>query len=233
MDLGHTISEPVPSLFTFNSPGNRITELMGVSVPQARVKIEGTKLSEEGPLLITHWGFSGPAVLKLSAAGARELASMQYVFKVHINWLPEWKEQSLRDKISALRMVSKKIVNENFASLPQRLWKFLLNESGATDEMRFTDLPSKVENALIRNLLDYTAQVRGKTTFKEEFVTAGGISLSEVDPNTMMSRKVPNLFFAGEVLDIDGITGGYNFQNAWTTGFVAAKGICHSSTGSE
>jgi predicted Rossmann fold flavoprotein len=233
IDLGHTISEPVPSLFTFNSPGNRITELMGVSVPQARVKIEGTKLSEEGPLLITHWGFSGPAVLKLSAAGARELASMQYVFKVHINWLPEWKEQSLRDKISALRMVSKKIVNENFASLPQRLWKFLLNESGATDEMRFTDLPSKVENALIRNLLDYTAQVRGKTTFKEEFVTAGGISLSEVDPNTMMSRKVPNLFFAGEVLDIDGITGGYNFQNAWTTGFVAAKGICHSSTGSE
>ncbi len=224
--LGHTIVDPVPSLFTFNTPRHPINALMGVSVPHVRVKIEGTKLAEEGPLLITHWGFSGPAILKLSAVGARELAAMQYVYKVHINWLPNENEQALKERFRSLRMASpsKKLLNENLG-LPQRLWAFLLKASGTGEEMRFSDWPLKLENALIRNLVDFTADVQGKTTFKEEFVTAGGVHLSEVDPNTLMSRKVPELYFAGEVLDIDGVTGGFNFQNAWTTGYIVAKAV--------
>jgi hypothetical protein len=192
-----------------------------------RVKIEGTKLVEEGPTLITHWGLSGPAVLRLSAWGARELAVKNYEFKVHLNWLPHYNEPSLKEVFQSFRtsISSKKIINHNFGSLPNRLWQFLVEQSGITEEVRFADLPSKMENALIRNLVDYIVEVKGKTTFKEEFVTAGGINLSEVDANTMMSRQLPNLFFAGEILDVDGITGGFNFQHAWTSGWIAAKTI--------
>jgi len=223
---GHTFSEPVPSLFTFNLPKHPITELMGVSVEKVRVKIEGTSLSEEGPVLITHWGLSGPGVLRLSAWGARELAISNYHFTIHINWLPEYNEQSLKEQFKNFRSLnpSKKIINHNFGQLPNRLWQFFLEQSGA-GEMRFADLPAKVENILIRNLVDYIVEVKGKTTFKEEFVTAGGINLSEIDANTMMSKKISNLFFAGEVLDVDGITGGFNFQHAWTSGWLAAKSI--------
>lgn len=226
-DLGHDISEPVPSLFTFNLPKHPINELMGVSIEKARVKIEGSKLVEEGPILITHWGLSGPAVLRLSAWGARELALKSYEFKVHINWMPEFNEQSLKEQFQEFRKTnsSKKIINHNFGFLPNRLWQFLLELSGVSNEIRFADLSSKAENLLIKNLVDYIVEVKGKTTFKEEFVTAGGINLSEVDANTMMSKKVPNLFFAGEILDVDGITGGFNFQNAWTSGWIAAKTI--------
>jgi predicted Rossmann fold flavoprotein len=226
-NLGHSISEPVPSLFTFNLPKHPITQLMGVSVEKARVKIEGSKLIEEGPILITHWGLSGPAVLRLSAWGARELAIMSYEFKVHINWLPEFNEQSLKEQFQNFRLSSssKKIINHNFGFLPNRLWQFLLEQSGINSEIRFADLSSKVENILIKNLVDYIVEVKGKTTFKEEFVTAGGVNLSEVDANTMMSKKLPNLFFAGEILDVDGITGGFNFQHAWTSGWIAAKTI--------
>ena len=225
IDLGHNVSEPVPSLFTFNLPKHPINELMGVSVEKARVKIEGSKLVEEGPVLITHWGLSGPAVLRLSAWGARELAVKSYEFKVHINWLPEFNEQSLKEQFQEFRKVnsSKKIINHNFGFLPSRLWQFLLEQSGVNNEMRFADLSSKNENLLIKNLVEYVVEVNGKTTFKEEFVTAGGINLSEVDANTMMSRRVSNLFFAGEILDVDGITGGFNFQHAWTSGWIAAK----------
>jgi predicted Rossmann fold flavoprotein len=225
--LGHTVADPVPSLFTFNLPKHPITELMGVSVERARVKIEGSKLAEEGPLLITHWGLSGPAVLRLSAWGARELAAKAYDFKVHLNWVPEYSEQTLKEQLLSARFMqpSKKLVNHNFVQLPNRLWQFLLTASGIGEEQRFADLPAKAENALIRNLVDYTVDVRGKTTFKEEFVTAGGINLGEVDANTMMSKKVPNLFFAGEILDVDGITGGFNFQHAWTSGWIAAGNI--------
>ncbi len=242
VDLGHTISEPVPSLFTFNlhsaKPGSAkhpITELMGVSVEKARVKIEGTKLAEEGPVLITHWGLSGPAVLKLSAWGARELAAVDYLFKVHVNWLPEENANSLKEKFRNFRFSesNKKILNHNFGKLPNRLWQFLLEQSDIHADMRFADLPAKKENILINNLVDYTAEVKGKTTFKEEFVTAGGINLSEVDVNTMMSRKIKNLFFAGEVLDVDGITGGFNFQHAWTSGWIAAKTISFLSPDNE
>ena len=226
-DLGHRIDTPVPSLFTFNLSKHPITQLMGVSVEKVRMKIEGSKLVEEGPVLITHWGFSGPAVLRLSAWGARELAVGSYQFTVHINWLPSFNEQSLKEQFQNFRISnsSKKIINHNFAFLPNRLWQFLLEQSGVDNEIRFADLSSKVENLLIKNLIDYVVEVKGKTTFKEEFVTAGGINLSEVDANTMMSKKVPNLFFAGEILDVDGITGGFNFQHAWTSGWIAAKTI--------
>ncbi|MCU7549526.1 NAD(P)/FAD-dependent oxidoreductase [Chitinophagaceae bacterium LB-8] len=226
-DAGHTIAEPVPSLFTFNLPKHPITELMGVSTEKARVRIEGSKLTEEGPVLITHWGLSGPAILRLSAWGARELAAKNYAFKVHINWLPHFNENNLKEEFRSFRnhLSTKKVTNHNFTDLPARLFLYLLHQSGVSDHFRFADLPSKVENALIRNLVDYVVEVKGKTTFKEEFVTAGGIMLSEVDANTMMSKKQPNLYFAGEVLDVDGITGGFNFQHAWTSGWIAANSL--------
>jgi predicted Rossmann fold flavoprotein len=226
-NVGHSISEPVPSLFTFNIPGHPITQLMGVSVEKARVKIEGSKLSEEGPVLITHWGLSGPAILRLSAWGARELAQKNYAFTIHVNWIPEYNEQSLKEAFQNFRIAiaGKKIVNHVVGQLPTRLWQFLVQQAGISAEMRLADLPAKLENLLIKNLLDYILIVKGKTTFKEEFVTSGGIALSEIDSQTMMSRKIPNLYFAGEILDVDGITGGFNFQHAWTSGWIAAKEI--------
>lgn len=225
--LGHSIEEPVPSLFTFNIPGNSITALMGVSVKEAAVKIAGSKLNSSGPLLITHWGMSGPAILKLSAYGARELAKANWHFKIIINWLPSYNEQSLKEKMQQLRfnIASQKIINRNPFELPQRLWEYLLQQSGINENLRWADLPAKEQNKLIKNCCAQEFEVKGKTTFKEEFVTAGGINLNEVDHNTMESKIVPNLFFAGEVLDIDGITGGFNFQNAWTTGWIAAKAL--------
>lgn len=233
-ECGHTIEEPVPSLFTFNLPSHPITKLMGISVERAIVKIAGTKLIEEGPLLITHWGLSGPVILRLSAWGARELATSNWQFTIQINWTPGYNEQSLKDKFQQLRieLATQKIINRNPFNLPQRLWEFLLNELSINAETRWTDLPAKEQNKLIKNLCSYECNVKGKTTFKEEFVTAGGIKLSEVDSNTMMSKKIPNLFFAGEVMDVDGITGGFNFQHAWTSGFIAAKSIANKSLNS-
>lgn len=227
--LGHTIEEPVPSLFTFNMPGNGVTALMGLSVGQAIVKINGSKLSSQGPLLITHWGMSGPAVLKLSAFAARELAANNWHCSISVNWLSEYNENSLREKFQQLRVASaaKKMSNSNQFGLPQRLWQYLLQQSGINEDMRLADLPAKEQNKLIKNLCAQEFEVKGKTTFKEEFVTAGGISLQEIDHNTMQSKIVPNLFFAGEVLNIDGVTGGFNFQNAWTTGWIAAKAIAN------
>lgn len=225
--LGHSIEEPKPSLFTFNMPGNNIVELMGVAVEKARVKVAGTRLSETGPLLITHWGMSGPAVLRLSAWGAYELAKLNYHFSVHINWVPEIPEIEIRDlfRVNRVKHAAKKMTNHPQFNLPSRLWAYLLQQAGVTDDMRWADLPARIENAVIRLLTDYTAEVKGKTTYKEEFVTAGGVILNEVDANTMMSRKMENLFFAGEVLAVDGITGGFNFQHAWTSAFIAAKTI--------
>lgn len=225
--LGHSIEEPVPSLFTFNMPGNSITALMGVSVKEAAVKIIGSKLNSSGPLLITHWGMSGPAILKLSAYGARELSKANWHFKIIINWLPSYNEQSLKEKMQQLRfnIASQKIINRNPFELPQRLWEYLLQQSGINENLRWADLPAKEQNKLIKNCCAQEFDVKGKTTFKEEFVTAGGISLNEVDHNTMESKIIPNLFFAGEVLDIDGITGGFNFQNAWTTGWIVARAV--------
>jgi predicted Rossmann fold flavoprotein len=229
-ELGHTIEEPTPSLFTFNMPGHAIRELMGVSVENARVKIMGSKLEQEGPLLITHWGLSGPAVLKLSAWGTRELAGKNYDFKILVNWLPSYNEQHLAQKFQSLRfdIAAQKVTNKNPFGVPNRLWEFLLNYSEVNPERRWTDLPSKEANRLIKNLCSCEFDVKGKTTFKEEFVTAGGIKLNEIDHNTMMSKKIPNLFFAGEIMDGAGVTGGFNFQHAWTSGFIAGKTIAQS-----
>ena len=223
----HSIEEPVPSLFTFNMPGNAITALMGVVVENAAVKIVGTKLLEQGPLLITHWGISGPVVLKLSAWGARQLAICSWQFAIVINWIPQYNENTLREKMRQLRfeIATKKIVNRNPFALPNRLWEYLLQLSSIAAELRWADLPAKEQNKLIKNLCVHEFEVKGKTTFKEEFVTAGGVELNEIDCNTMQSKKLPGLFFAGEVLNIDGVTGGFNFQNAWTTGWIAAKAI--------
>ena len=225
--LGHTIAEPVPSLFTFNMPGNAITQLMGVSVPDAQVKITGSNLSSKGPLLITHWGMSGPAVLRLSAWGARQLATGNYQFTIVVNWLPEYNENTLREYLQQLRfeLATQKIVNRNPFNLPQRLWQYLIEQSGIQEEKRWADVSAKEQNKLITNCCAQEFKVQGKTTFKEEFVTAGGVQLGEVDANTMQSKIVPHLYFAGEILDVDGITGGFNFQNAWTSGFIAAKAI--------
>jgi len=222
---GHTITPPVPSLFTFNMPKNPITELMGVSVTDAAVRIAGTKLSERGPVLVTHWGLSGPAVLRLSAWGARELEAMNYRFSVMVNWVPEFHENSLREKMRQWRFerAAQKIANRNPLQLPQRLWEYLLHRSGVNPDIRWADLPAKEQNLLIRNCTGEIHSVEGKTTFKDEFVTCGGIDLSEIDSETLMSKKLEGLYFAGEIMDVDGITGGFNFQHAWTSGFITGK----------
>jgi predicted Rossmann fold flavoprotein len=230
----HAVVEPFPSLFTFNlaapqagMPGTSITALMGVAVENAAVKIVGTKFSEKGPLLITHWGMSGPVVLKLSAWGARELAACNWQFAILVNWIPDFNENSLRDKMQQLRfeLAAQKMINRNPFALPNRLWEYLLVQSGIHPDMRWADLPAREQNKLIKNLCAQEFAVKGKTTFKEEFVTAGGIELTEIDHHTMQSRKHPGLYFAGEIINVDGITGGYNFQNAWTTGWIAANAI--------
>ena len=224
---GHTIEDPVPSLFTFNMPRHPITELMGVSVPDVQVKITGSRLLERGSLLITHWGLSGPVVLRLSAWGARELALGQYAFSILVNWIPEFNEQTAREKLQEVRYdrAAQKVGAKNPFGLPQRLWEYLLTAAGIGEGLRWADLPAREQNKLVGQLCAGEFRITGKTTFKEEFVTAGGVKLAEVDPATMQSRKVPGLYFAGEILDVDGITGGFNFQHAWTSGFVAAMAI--------
>jgi predicted Rossmann fold flavoprotein len=206
---------------------------MGISVENAEVKINGTKLSQRGPVLITHWGFSGPAILKLSAFAAKQLANLQYHFSISINWVSNYNENSLLEKFKKIRLeiASKKIVNKNAFDLPQRLWEYHLDLCGIKTELRWADLPSKQQNKLVKQLCSQQFTVNGKTTFKEEFVTAGGIKLNEIDANTMASKIVPNLFFAGEILDVDGITGGFNFQHAWTSGFFASREISRSFKG--
>ncbi|MHB8262048.1 MAG: BaiN/RdsA family NAD(P)/FAD-dependent oxidoreductase [Bacteroidia bacterium] len=225
--VGHTVVPPVPSLFTFNIPNNEITKLMGVSVPQAKIKIANTKLETEGALLITHWGLSGPAILKASAWGARILNEMDYHFTVLVNWLPAFKEEAVRSLFIEHKNsnASKNMGGNCPVEIPKRLWEFFLQKALVNETSRWADLNKKQLNALVNTLLNDVYEVKGKTTFKEEFVTCGGVSLKEVDFSTMQSKVVPNLYFAGEVLDIDGVTGGFNFQNAWTTAWIAANGI--------
>jgi predicted Rossmann fold flavoprotein len=224
-DLGHSIIEPVPSLFTFNMPGNSISTLMGNVVEKATVKVEGTKLIGKGPLLITHWGMSGPAILLLSAWGARILNEKNYQFAILVNWLDEMKDLTLREMMSEIMKDhgGKMIGNLNPFPVTNRMWHYLLEKSEIHLETRWKDLGKKNVNKLVNTLLNDRYQVSGKTTFKEEFVTAGGVLLSEIDFKTMESKILPGLHFAGEILDIDGITGGFNFQAAWTTGFIAGK----------
>lgn len=226
-DLNHNIIPPIPSLFTFNMPKEPIRELMGIVVEQAVVRIEGQKLVGKGPLLVTHWGMSGPAILQLSAWGARILAESNYEFSILINWLNETKENSLRESLVKTMRIhgSKMISNLNPFEIPNRLWLFLLTKNEINPTTRWNDLGAKNTNKLVNTLLNDRYVVQGKTTFKEEFVTAGGVDLAEIDVNTMQSKIHPGLFFAGEVMDIDGITGGFNFQSAWTTGFIAGKNV--------
>ncbi|MBL0056107.1 MAG: NAD(P)/FAD-dependent oxidoreductase [Chitinophagaceae bacterium] len=226
-EMMHPVAEPVPSLFTFNMPGNPITKLMGISVEQVEIRVSGTKLSETGPLLITHWGMSGPAVLKLSAWGARVLKEKNYHFIVQVNWVPDYNENTLRSAFQQWRftLASQKMANRNPLSLPARLWEFLVHTAGIHPEMRWADLPALLQNKLIKALCSGEFPVTGKTTFKEEFVTAGGFMLDDIDHNTCQSKLIPGLYFAGEVMDVDGVTGGFNFQHAWTTGWLVAKAV--------
>jgi predicted Rossmann fold flavoprotein len=225
--LGHTIVSPVPSLFTFNIPNSKYEGLMGIAVANSTVKISGTKTEQNGPLLITHWGLSGPAVLRLSAWEARTLSDLNYHFTILINWVPEFNEESLREKLKNIKSENPKktiSVNPLFA-LPKRLWERLVNLAQVPDDLRWLDISNKQLNKLIEELLRSELAVKGKTTFKEEFVTCGGVSLEDINLDTMESLKCQGMYFAGEVIDVDGITGGFNFQSAWTTGYIAGKSM--------
>ncbi|MDG2165247.1 MAG: NAD(P)/FAD-dependent oxidoreductase [Flavobacteriales bacterium] len=224
-NIGHSIISPIPSLFTFNMPEESVKELMGLVVENATARIQGTKLAYTGPVLITHWGMSGPAILKLSAWGARLLYDHNYKFNVQINWLSVKSENEVHDIINAEmdRIRKKKIANANPFGLPNRMWLFLLEKVQINSDTPWMELSKKNRNKLVNVLLNDVYAVSGKTTFKEEFVTCGGLSLSDVDMKTMQSIVCKDLYFAGEVLDIDGITGGFNFQAAWTTGYIAGK----------
>jgi predicted Rossmann fold flavoprotein len=224
---GHSISAPVPSLFTFNAIDKNITQLMGLSVPNALVKINGFKQQSTGPILITHWGLSGPAVLKLSAFAAIYLHQVQYRYTAVINWCHPYTETSMLEQLKEWQQNLSHLViaNNNPLLLPNRLWLYLLQHAQINTRLTWHNIPYKSLNYLSRSLCSYNMQCQGKTTYKDEFVTAGGISLSEVNANTCESKLVTHLYFAGEVLDVDGVTGGYNFQHAWSSAYCVASGI--------
>lgn len=224
--LGHKIIAPVPSLFTFNIKDNRIKNLMGVS-STATVKVKGSKLKASGPILITHWGMSGPAILKLSAWGARELFDLNYQFTIQVNWLNDFNFEEVLEQLNDLKEENNKKQIGKFCpfDFPKRLWESLLIASKIEITTKWTDLSKKQLIQLAEQLTNGQFQVNGKSTFKEEFVTAGGVDLKEVNFKTMESKVLPNLYFAGEVLNIDAITGGFNFQNAWTTSYIVAQNI--------
>lgn len=225
--LGHPIIAPIPSLFTFNTPQEPIRQLMGISTPDAYVRLEGTKLAYRGPLLITHWGLSGPAVLKLSAFGAQWLFDQQYKAKAHIRWVHDFTEENLVHNLQQFKNQhpKKKITSNALFGIPSRLWEHLCEKAEIKESILWQEISKKALNKLVQNLFCYIVALEGKTTFKEEFVTAGGVDLAEVSPETMESKVHKGLYFAGEVLNIDGITGGYNFQAAWSTGFLAGKSV--------
>lgn len=221
-NLGYRIVNPVPSLFTFNLVDKSICKLMGLSLPNVTTSIQGTKLKNEGALLITHWGLSGPAILKLSAWGANELAKSSYNFSVGVNWLGI-NEEELRLEFDKITSSRKLVYKNNPFEVPRRLWYFILNKLEISEDQIWGDLKKKSKNKLINTLINDKFEVKGKTTFKEEFVSCGGIDLSDVDMNTMESKLHKGVYFSGELLNIDGITGGFNFQAAWTTGYLAGK----------
>lgn len=226
-ELGHEIAQPVPSLFTFTIADPQLTSLMGLVVPDVATRIPGTKLTAEGPLLITHWGVSGPAVLKLSSHAARLLADARYQLPLSVNWLRQ-NEAQVQQVLqqTAQRESLKQLPTFSPVDIPQRLWNYLLDKSlSARSHIRWSELNKKDINRLVNTLTNDTYQIAGRAAFKDEFVTCGGIALSSVNPSTLESRHVPHLYFAGEVLDIDGVTGGFNFQAAWTTAFTVARSI--------
>jgi predicted Rossmann fold flavoprotein len=225
--LGHTIVPPVPSLFTFNVPNFTLAELSGISILQVHTKLKECDLEQTGPLLITHWGFSGPAILKLSAWGARVLHDRHYEATLQINWLPNMTQNELKERLLEYKALhpARLVTSEGFDSLPRNLWKKLIEKAGGSSELRWSHLSKALLQKIIQEISSCEFEIRGKSTYKEEFVTCGGVALSEVDFKRMESKLHPHLHFAGEILDIDGVTGGFNFQNAWTTGFIAAEAM--------
>jgi predicted Rossmann fold flavoprotein len=228
--LGHQVQEPVPSLFTFNIKDPRLTDLAGIAVENVCVSLVSSdqkKLEQTGPLLITHWGVSGPAILKLSAWGARLLHDQNYQMPLIINWLPNYNRETLQAILLETKQSQprKQILTVSPVEIPKRLWQSLATFIGIDSKMVWADLSKKSLNNLLIELLQGEYLIKGKGVFKEEFVTCGGVNLSEINFKTMESKKCPGLFFAGEVLDIDGVTGGFNFQSAWTTGWLAGKSI--------
>jgi hypothetical protein len=224
--LGHAIVAPVPSLFTFNITDKRIKELPGVAT-LATVKVKNTKLEATGPLLVTHWGMSGPAILKLSAWGARTLAEKNYQFAIAVNWLNDIDLSATEEWLKSLKQENSKKVMAKKApfEFPNRLWEKLVLAADISEDLKWADVSNKQLHQLAEELTQGTYQVSGKSTFKDEFVTAGGIDLKEVNFKTMQSKLHDNLYFAGEIVNIDAITGGFNFQNAWTSGFIVANAI--------
>ena len=223
-NVGHSIIEPVPSLFTFNIKDSRIKELPGIAT-QVSVKVNGTKLESTGPLLITHWGMSGPAILKLSAWGARILHDKNYQFYIEVNWLNDIDIQDAELLLKDLKQehAKKTVSKKSPLNLQNRLWESLVLASNIGNETKWADLSKNQLQNLANQLTKSTFQVNGKSTFKEEFVTAGGIDLKEINFKTMESKLHSNLYFAGEIVNIDAITGGFNFQNAWTSGYIVAQ----------
>jgi predicted Rossmann fold flavoprotein len=225
--LGHTIVPPTPSLFTFNIADARLRDLAGIAVPQAVTRIVGHKLSADGPVLITHWGLSGPAILRLSAWGARQLHELSYQFDLKINWLGEHPMQKVLDDLDQLKRTcaKKQIAAHAQFGLPARLWERQTAAAGMAPQLRWADADKKSLHQLAGQITEATFAVRGKSTFKEEFVTAGGVDLREIDFKTFSSKILPNCYLAGEMLNIDAITGGFNFQAAWTGGWIAGKSM--------
>lgn len=224
--LGHTIIPAVPSLFTFNIKDARIKDLLGIST-QASVQVVDTKLESDGPLLITHWGMSGPGILKLSAWGARILADKNYNFQIKVNWLDAVDKEDCLSSIKEYKIeLAKKAVHKNNPfDLPKRLWQRIIQAAGIKENTRWADINKQQTEQLASQLTEAIFNVKGKSTFKEEFVTAGGIDLKEVNFKTFESKKHKNLYFAGEILNIDAITGGFNFQNAWTGSYIISQSI--------
>jgi hypothetical protein len=227
--LGHQIVPPVPSLFTFQVRDRQLQALAGIAVPNVTLRLhsQSAKLEQTGALLITHWGLSGPAVLKLSAWGARVLHEAHYQADLSINWVPDSPVDTLRQHCMAMRNqnAKRRIYIDRPVPIPQRLWEYLCQRAGIDETTRWAELSKPALNQLLQELTQGQYLIQGKGVFKEEFVTCGGIRLQDVNFKTMVSRYCPGLYFAGEVLDIDGVTGGFNFQSAWTTGWLAGKAM--------
>lgn len=230
--LGHTIEPPVPSLFSFEASCDSLARLSGISVADVEVSVNATKLRERGALLITHRGVSGPVILRLSAWGARALHALDYHFTARINWLPQFTETEITLEFQRNRDAhpNRLIVNSPLGGLPARLWEQLAVESGVTPAMRWANLTRAAAKEFVRRLSGREIAVDGKSLNKDEFVTCGGVNLREVNFQTMESRFARGLYFAGELLDVDGITGGFNFQSAWTTGWIAGKAMARNET---
>ncbi|WP_420320517.1 NAD(P)/FAD-dependent oxidoreductase [Flagellimonas sp.] len=244
-EMGHTIVSPVPSLFTFNINDERIKGIQGISVqaeveipakkvfsPDIKIKLKSVKseapaLESEGPVLITHWGLSGPAILKLSAWGATILNSYDYRFKVNINWTPDYTTESMENYLRKIKGVEAKktVLRTKAVEIPRRLWTNLVAASGIERDLKWAEVTKEQLQNLAGQLTRCSFKVDGKSTFKEEFVTAGGVDLKEINFKTFESKKFPDLYFAGEIINVDAITGGFNFQNAWTGGYIAAQAI--------